>query len=130
MLGWDELGGIVVKSVDTIQDKKRLMIYCENYGQAGAVDYYGREHGLPEAVSFADAYRLWIPDTISKSKDIFIYVNNELGRDVDSLFANIIVAGSIKNPYAREKGTTVYLCRQPRGDFPAFWHRRVREVID
>jgi hypothetical protein len=128
MLGWDELGGIMLKASDTIKDKKRLMIYCENYGQAGAVDYCARCHKLPEVISFSDAYRLWVPDTISKAKDIFFYVNDELGGDVDSLFANIIVAGSIKNPYAREKGTTVYMCRAPRGDFPAFWHRRVLEV--
>jgi hypothetical protein len=130
MLGWDELGGIVVKACDTIKDKKRLMIYCENYGQAGAVDYFGRGHNLPEAISFADAYRLWVPDTISKSIDVFLYVNDELGADVDSLFSNITVAGSIKNPYAREKGTTVYICRGPRGDFPAFWKRRVLQVIN
>jgi hypothetical protein len=128
MLGWDELGGIMVKACDTIKDKRRIMIYCENYGQAGAVDYCGRCHGLPEVVSFSDAYLLWVPDTISRDKDVFMYVNDELGRDVDSLFANIIVAGSIKNPYAREKGTTVYMCRDPRKNFPEFWHRRVMEV--
>ena len=128
MLGWDELGSVVLKACDTIKDKKRIMIYCENYGQAGAVDYCARCHGLPEVISFADAYCLWAPDTISKSQDIFIYVNDELGADVDSIFANIIVAGSITNPYAREKGTTVYMCREPRADFPAFWKRRVMEV--
>jgi hypothetical protein len=128
MLGWDELGGIVLKACDTIKDKKRIMIYCQNYGQAGAVDYCGKCHSLPQTVSFSDAYRLWAPDTISKSKNVFIYVNHELGRDVDSLFANIIVAGSVKNPYARELGATVYMCREPRRDFPAFWHRRVMEV--
>jgi hypothetical protein len=128
MLGWDELGGIVLKACDTIKDKNRIMIYCENYGQAGAVDYCARCHGLPEVVCFSDAYRLWAPDTISREKDVFLYVNHELGRDVDSLFANIIVAGSITNPYAREKGTTVYICREPRADFPAFWKRRMEEV--
>ncbi len=128
MLGWDELGSIMIKACDTIQDKNRLMIYCENYGQAGAVDLCGRCHGLPESVSFSDAYRLWIPDTISRKKDIFMYVNDELGGDVDSLFANIIVAGRIKNPYAREFGTTVYMCRQPRRDFAQFWKMRVQEV--
>ena len=92
------------------------------------MDYCGRCHGLPEVISFSDAYRFWVPDTISKAKDVFMYVNGELGGDVDSLFANIIVAGSIKNPYAREQGTTVYMCREPRSDFPAFWHRRVMEV--
>ncbi len=117
MLGWDELGGIMIKACDTIQDKKRLMIYCENYGQAGAVDLYGRCHKLPEVVSFSDAYRLWAPDTISHTKDIFMYVNNELGGDVDSIFGKIVIAGRITNPYAREKGTTVYMCREPREDF-------------
>jgi len=53
-----------------------------------------------------------------------------LGADVDSIFGNIIVAGSITNPYAREKGATVYLCREPVVDFPAFWHRRVKEVLN
>jgi hypothetical protein len=57
-----------------------------------------------------------------------MYVNSELGGDVDSLFANIIVAGRITNPYARENGTTVYICRDPRGDFPAFWKKRVKQV--
>jgi hypothetical protein len=128
MLGWDELGGIVLKACDTIKDKKRILIYCQNYGQAGAVDYCGRCHGLPEVVSFSDAYMLWAPDTVSKKQDVFIYVNDELGRDVDSLFANIIIAGSIKNPYARENGTTVYMCREPRKSFPEFWKRRVKEV--
>lgn len=128
MLGWDELGSIVLKACDTIQDKKRLLVYCENYGQAGAVDLCARCHGLPGAISFSDNYRLWAPDTISKVQDVFIYVNDELGRDVDSLFANIVIAGRITNPYAREKGTTVYMCREPRGDLPGFWHKRMMEV--
>jgi hypothetical protein len=130
MLGWDELGKIVIKACDTIQDKKRIMIYCENYGLAGAIDNCGKCHNLPEVVSFSDNYRLWAPDTISKTHDIFFYVNHELGADVDSIFGNIIVAGSITNPYAREKGATVYLCREPVVDFPAFWHRRVKEVLN
>lgn len=128
MLGWDELGDIVIRACDTIPDKERIMIYCENYGQAGAIDHYVEGHGLPEAASFSDSYLLWIPDSIAKQKDCFIYVNNELGDDVDSLFTHIIPVGSITNPLAREFGTTVYLCRNPRGDFRSFWEGRVKEV--
>jgi 4-amino-4-deoxy-L-arabinose transferase-like glycosyltransferase len=128
MLGWDELGTIVIKACDSIQDKNRIMIYAENYGQAGAIDHCTRCHGLPEAVSFSDSYLLWVPDTIQKSKNIFVYVNNELGGDVDSLFSCIDSVGSITNPYAREVGTTVYLCRSPRSDFRTFWSQRVKEV--
>jgi hypothetical protein len=128
MLGWDELGNLVIKACDSIADKSRIMIYAENYGQAGAIEHYGGPYGLPEVASFSDSYALWIPDSVKVKQDLFFYVNNELGGDVDSLFARIDTVGSITNPYAREHGTTVFLCRQPRSDFNAFWKRRVKEV--
>lgn len=130
MLGWDELANIVIKATDTILDKDRIMIYAENYGQAGAIDHYGQSYGLPRVASFSDSYLLWAPDTISRSKDLFFYVNDELGSDIDSLFARIDSAGNIENPYAREFGTTVYLCREPRAGFSYFWAKRVKQVKD
>jgi hypothetical protein len=128
MLGWDELGDIVVTACEPIRDKERIMIYCENYGQAGAIGLSCRSHGLPEPVSFSDSYLLWVPDTISMKNEIFIYVNDELGRDVDSLFSQTDLVGSITNPYAREHNTRVFMCRSPRADFRTFWAIRVKEV--
>jgi len=128
MLGWDELANIVIRACDSVQDKSRIMIYAENYGEAGAIDHFGRSYGLPESISFSDSYLLWAPDTIPVNKDLFFYVNSELGEDIDSLFARIDSLGSITNPFARESGTTVYLCRSPRSNFPAFWSERVKEV--
>lgn len=128
MLGWDELGNIVIRTCDTISDKNRILIYGDNYGQAGVIDHCGRCHHLPEAVSFSDSYLLWAPDTIPPGKDLFFYVNDERGSDIDSLFARVDSIGSITNVYAREYGTTVYLCRLPRSDFRSFWSHRVKEV--
>lgn len=128
MIGWDDLGNIVIKACDTVENKARIMIYAENYGQAGSIDHYGRPYGLPQVVSFSDSYLMWVPDSISPDVDLFFYVNNELGSDIDSLFAHIDSVGSITNPYAREFGTTVYMCRSPRSDFRSFWSARVREV--
>jgi hypothetical protein len=128
MLGWDELGNLVIRACDTIADKNRIMIYAQNYGQAGAIEHYGGPYGLPHVASFSDSYALWIPDSVKVNQDIFFYINNELGGDVDSLFIRIDTVGSITNPYARELGTTVFLCRQPRSDFNAFWKSRVKEV--
>jgi hypothetical protein len=130
MLGWDELANLVINACDSIADKERIMIYAENYGQAGAIEHYGGPYGLRHVASFSDSYALWIPDSVSIKQDLFFYVNDDLGDDVDSLFARIDTVGSITNPYAREHGTTVFLCRQPRSDFNAFWKSRVREVRD
>ena len=128
MLGWDELGRIVVKACDSIHDKSRIKIFCQNYGQAGAVGHCCSCHGLPEPVSFSDSYLLWAPDSIDNKVEVFVYVNSELGRDVNALFSHIEKAGSITNPYARENNTTVFICRRPRADFRSFWADRVKEV--
>ncbi len=125
MIGWDELADIVIRASDTIADKNRIVIYAENYGQAGAIEQFGRSHGLPDVVSFSDNYLLWIPDSLSSGKDLLFYVNDELGEDVDSLFVQCDSIGSITNINAREYGTTVYLCRSPKNNFNKFWADRV-----
>ena len=51
-----------------------------------------------------------------------------MGEDVEALFVDIQKVGAIENPLAREYGTTVWMCRQPRADMDAFWSARVLEV--
>ena len=128
MLGWDELAKIVIKACDTIKDKSQIMIYGENYGEAGSIEHYTRKLGYEPVISFSDSYLLWAPDSISEHKKIFIYVNSEMGQDVRNIFAQIDSAGSITNKYAREFGTSVYICRQARYDFPEFWVKAVKKV--
>ena len=50
--------------------------------------------------------RVFDPDITS-----FIYINDEMGKDVKLLFNKITEVGKISNPDAREFGTTVYLCQ-------------------
>lgn len=123
MLGWDELARLAEQAVE--QAGEPVLLYAENYGQAGAIDHLGRD--LPPAVSFADSYRLWLPDTTSAQA--LVYVNDELGKDVADLFADIRLIGQVEHPYAREHGTKVYLCRRPRQPLGPFWAERVRMVM-
>ena len=125
MLGWEELGKLAAEAFRAAGGED-VLLYCENYGQAGAVDYYSKGKGLPPAVSFSDTYRLWLP-RITKATAL-IYINDELGDDVAELFGDIQAVGAITNPHARERGTTVYLCRQPRRPLAQFWEERVAEV--
>ena len=128
MLGWDELGNIVVKACDTLKDKSKLVIYAENYGQAGAIDHFGKPFHLPPVVSFSDSYIMWMPDSIPYNLKYFIYVNDELGSDIKSGFASIDSLGSITNPYAREHGTTVYLCTSPNREFLTFVRDKMQRI--
>lgn len=125
MLGWEELGQLAATACRKAEGKD-ILLYCENYGQAGAVDYYGKGQGIPPAVSFSDTYRLWLPRTTGAT--VLIYINDELGEDVARMFGDIQLIGAIANPHARERGTSVYLCQQPLQPFAPFWAERVVEV--
>ena len=128
MLGWEELAKITASAYSQIPDKSRILIYCENYGQASAVNILGKKYGLPEPVSFSDNYYFWAPRNIPVTTDTFIYINDELGEDISQLFTDIKLVGKISNPLAREYGTQVYLCRKPKSSFSQFWNMRVKEI--
>ena len=111
MLGWEQLARVADNACSMIYDKRAAFIYCENYGQAGAITVIGKKYKLPEAVCFSESFRYWIPIKFDPDPTAVIYINNKPGKDVNELFSKVTDVGSISNPDAREFGTTVYLCR-------------------
>jgi hypothetical protein len=128
MLGWEQLTRITDSAYKMIDDKSAAFIYAENYGQAGAITVIGKKYGLPQAVSFSESFRYWVPRDFGREIKAGIYINDELGEDIATLFNNIILVGQITNPDARESGTSVYLCREPKVNFNDFWKRRIKEL--
>ena len=124
MTGWEDLAGIVDSTWRSLtpQEQQRTAIYAENYGQAGAIHYFGKTQHLPEPISFSDSFLLWAPDSISATT--LVYVNDE-ATDIHELFHDVILAGKVTQPYAREYGTGVYLCRKPAHGFAAFYSAKV-----
>jgi uncharacterized membrane protein len=127
MTGWQELAGIVISTYRNLDatEKAECAIYGENYGQAGSVKYFGKNVGLLEPVSFSDNFLFWAPDTLSAR--IFIYINDDTS-GISAYFGSIQEMGRITNPYARESGLPVYLCRFPRNDFKEFYQIKVRRL--
>jgi len=125
MTGWRELAGIVIKTYRDLSEteKSSCVIYAENYGQAGAIKYYGKRYGLPEPVSFHETFLLWAPDSVNAKT--LIYVNDELGEDIQYFFGDIKLAGQVNNRYFRENGLQVYLCKNPRDSFQDFYREKV-----
>jgi hypothetical protein len=128
MLGWEELTSITSKAYSMIDNKKASIIFCQNYGQAGAITVIGKKYGLPEAISFNESFLYWFPDQFNPDITSFIYINSELGKDLKMVFSKITLIGKISNPDAREFGTEVYLCEMPKGSFNGFWSARVKQV--
>ncbi|NND34797.1 MAG: glycosyltransferase family 39 protein [Saprospiraceae bacterium] len=130
MLGWEELATLVNKAYQQAGDRESCMIYCSNFGQAGAVEHFGQRYNLPRVVSFADSYVLWAPQKISPAINKLIYVNDELGPDVAALFNSVIEVGRVSHPFARERDTQVYLCSDPKNSLADFWGQRVAQMKD
>ena len=128
MLGWEELTSITNKAYQMVSDKKSCFIYCENYGQAGAITIIGKKYNLPEAVCFSESFRYWIPIKFESDPTAFIYINDKPGKDIKTLFRKINKVGSISNPDAREFGTTVYLCQDTAMSFNKFWTERISRL--
>ena len=112
MIGWKELASIVDSAFANISDKENTIIHCDNYGQAGAINFYS-EQKYTEAVSMNADYINWYPLDEMEIKNV-ILVKERWDKDKTrerekSLFETVSFVGEIKNNYAREHGTRVYL---------------------
>jgi hypothetical protein len=97
------------------------MILASNYGEAGALDFYG--HGLPPVVSAHLTYYYWAPAHMAPSTVIVVgYPRGYLA----TLFGDIQQAGTITNSYGlgnEEYGKAIWICRSPLVPLDQAWPR-------
>ncbi|UYQ91779.1 glycosyltransferase family 39 protein [Chitinophaga horti] len=120
MTGWRELATIVDSAYRLVPDKKHLLILCDNYGEAGAVNYYSA-FGNIGAASFSADYANWLNLDVPIKTKIRV---REKGSDADAAedalsYGSMEKIGSVTNPHSLEYGTTVYLLREPKIDVNA-----------
>ena len=129
MVGWKELADIVIQTYQSMPDSERAVcaIFGENYGEAGSIKFHSKKHGLPEPISFSGSFLFWAPDSFDKK--ILIYVNDDTA-DVAYYFSTVEKVGQITNPYARESGMPVWLCKNPRNGFEGFYSDKVKILKD
>jgi len=114
MLGWKELSNKVDSVYNSIADKKNTLILCDNYGEAGAINYYTNVKGL-KADCFNTDYDKWVnlDDEITTVIRIKELDNLSNTRDL-SLFGDIDEVAQIENQFAREKGTRIIILSKPK----------------
>jgi 4-amino-4-deoxy-L-arabinose transferase-like glycosyltransferase len=122
MFGWEEQVATVAKVYHRLssEEQSRCVIFAGNYGQAGAIDYFGHAYGLPKAVSVNGSYYLWGPGDRSGEITIIVGVDRE---DLEGLFDDIELAATITHEWARENNLPIYLCRGPKITLQEFWPR-------
>ncbi len=116
MQGWKELANKVEALYNQLPNKEQTIIVCDNYGQAGAINYYSRSKNI-KAVSFNADYINWF--NLDDSTQHFIRVkefdgSSEELAETSKYFETGRVAGSITNIYAREYQTTIFVFSRPK----------------
>ena len=61
--GWEEMTEKVAGVYNSLpaDERQRAAIFANNYGQAAAIDLFGKRYGLPRSISGHQSYFLWGP---------------------------------------------------------------------
>jgi hypothetical protein len=120
MLGWREQAAAVAEVYRRLPpaDREETMIVAENYGEAGAIDLYGPDYGLPPAISASGSYYLWGPSNRSGRVAIVIGIPSS---DALAFFERCTDVGPIRHDWAREHAVPLLVCRNPHRTLYEVW---------
>ena len=117
--GWEEMVAKVARYYHSLpaDEKKKTAIFCGNYGEAGAIDFYGPRYGLPPAISGHQNYFLWGPRGATGESVILI------GDDPDpSMWTSLQIVDRTFHPYAMpEENGPIYHGRGLKPAMGAVW---------
>jgi hypothetical protein len=129
MLGWEEMArktAAIFQTLNSSQQAKTI-IFCDNYGMAGAIDYYGKKYGLPEAYSDNASFLYWISDSLHFQNLILLTTDQEeMQHAFIKEFEHASVEGRITDTFARENGTQILLLTGASDAFKKFFQDKLR----
>ena len=124
-IGWRELVQEVAKIRDSLTPEERahLGIIGTNYGEAGAINLYGPEYGLPRAISGVNSF--WYRGYGDPPPQTVIVIG--LSRKyTEESFGPCRLAGHTWNAYDIKNEETedhpdIWVCGPPKDGWPKFW---------
>jgi hypothetical protein len=122
--GWKELAGEVASAYNELPEgeRKRCAIITGNYGEAGAIEYFGAELGLPKPISGHNSYWLWGPRGFDGEVAICFGMSEE---GLRRAFESVEIDAVHSNPYAMpyESDRPIFLCRGLKEKVEEAWER-------
>jgi hypothetical protein len=121
MFGWRDKAMTVANVFDKLTDdeRARCAIFSANYGRCGAIDFFGRDRGLPHAIGPHNSYWTWGPGNFDGS--VVLVLGHEVDRE---LFESTELAATVPHdPYCMpyEDELNVFVCRNLRRPLTELW---------
>lgn len=123
MFGWKTL----IAVVDTVyrslpaEDGARCAIFCQNYMQAGAIDFYGGQYRLPQAISGHNNFWLW--GMRGYTGDVLIVLGSNAGDLKD--FEEVTERARFRDGYLPpiHNDLPIFVVRKPKQPVMLSWPR-------
>jgi len=112
--GWKEIADQAEDAWNRIPDSERADcgVFAQDYGQAGAIDFFARPHGLPGAISGDRTYWIWGPRGYTGK---CLIVLDDRKERLEQLFNQVEYVGtSAHNPWALTTDVPVYIVHGPK----------------
>jgi hypothetical protein len=121
--GWPEMVAAVAQFYHSLppEGQAKTGILAGNYGEAGAIDFFGPKYGLPKSVSAHQNYFYWGPRQYSGESLILLQWDLE---DAQDWCHDVQKGPTLDPPWAMgEEHYTVLLCRGMKKPLAELWPR-------
>jgi hypothetical protein len=117
--GWQEMAEAVAKIYNGLPPEQRAKtgIFGNNYGYAGAIDFFGPRLGLPKAISTHQTYWLWGPRNYTGESLIVLGDNRS---SLEPKCASIQQFDVSFSPYGLEHDP-IFVCQGLKWNLQAVW---------
>lgn len=119
--GWEDMTRETARVYNELPPDQRAItaIFANSYGQAGAIDFFGKNYGLPKAISNHQTYWYWGPREYTGES---VIVLGSDGTGDRRHFASVESVGRTYHPYSRrDEHFEIFLCRGLDKPLPERW---------
>ena len=121
--GWREMAQTVATIYHGLpaEDKAKAGVFGQNFGQAGAIDLFGPDLGLPKSISAHLTYYYWGPRDVTG--EVLIVLDDE--REVlEGIFESVEHGGRVEHPWSMPyQQFDVWVCRGMKMPIGELWPR-------
>ena len=112
------------------EEQADCIVFAGNFGEAGAIDFYGPALGLPPVSSIHQNYYFWGPPAKSGNLVIVFGVGLEVLRQF-SEDIQPVASNTCSEAVRSEQNVPVYICRNPKVYLKDAWPRlRARAFLN
>jgi hypothetical protein len=120
--GWEGMVATVAEVYEELppEEQAKACILTGNYGEAGAIDFFGPDYGLPKAISGHNNYYLWGPGDCTG--EVVISVGVPLER-LEAIFGEVEQVDAVTCEYCMpdETNLPIYLYSSPIDPLGESW---------